>query len=86
MSTLSDLEQQRLLSEHFNVYPNVFIFLCGLTRLVSPATSQFVYEMLQDNDTHRTVTAVKCVYEGQQTSAPQSATFWIVFACYFAAI
>ena len=73
MSTLSDQEQQCILSEHFEDYPNVFVFLCGLTRLVSPGTSQFVYKMLPGcYDT--AVTAVKCVYEGQQTSTPQSVT------------
>jgi len=70
MSTLSSQEQQRIMSEHFDDYPNVFIFLC---RLVSPATSQFVYKGLHDQY-DRVVTAVKCVYEGQQTSALQSAT------------
>ncbi|XP_065887218.1 protein NLRC3-like isoform X2 [Dysidea avara] len=74
MSTLSDQEQQRILSEHFDDYPNVLIFLCGLTRLVSPGTSQFVYKMLQGGYDNRVVTAVKCVYEGQQTSTPQSVT------------
>ena len=54
-------------------YPNVFIFLCGLTRLVSSEISQFICKMLQDTCS-RAVTAVKCVYEGQQTSAPQSTT------------
>ena len=51
MSILVDRDQEHLLSKHFKDYPNVFIFLCGLTRLVSPATSQFVYKMLQDYPT-----------------------------------
>jgi len=73
MSTLLHEEQQHIISQIFDDYPNVFIFLCGLTRLVSPATSQFIYGMLQDGYS-RAVTAVKCVYEGQQTGTPQSAT------------
>ncbi|XP_065901022.1 NACHT, LRR and PYD domains-containing protein 3-like isoform X2 [Dysidea avara] len=72
LSTLSDQKQQHMLSEHFDDYPNVFIFLCGLTRLVlSPTTSQFVYKVLQD-DSRRTVVAAKCVFECQLTSQCQS--------------
>jgi len=73
MSTLTHQEQQHIVSEHFDDYPNVFIYLCGLTRLVCPATLQFVYGMLRDGYS-RAVMAVKCVYEGQQTSTPQSPT------------
>ena len=71
MSTLSDQEQQHLLIEHFNDYPNVFIFLCGLTRLVSPVTSQFVSEKLKSRTD--VVTALRCVYESGETDPPQSA-------------
>jgi len=79
MSTLSDEEQQRLLSQHFLDYPNVFIFLCGLTRLVSPAMSQFVFEKLKVNDItskqkSEVVTALRCVYESGKTDPPQSTT------------
>jgi len=74
MSTLSDQEQQCLLIEHFNDYPNVFIFLCGLTRLVSPVTSQFVFEKLKSRRKTDVVTALRCVYESGETNPPQSAT------------
>ena len=73
-STLSDQEQQRLLIEHFNDYPNVFIFLCGLTRLVSPVTSQFVFEKLKSDSWTDVVTALRCVYESGETDPPQSGT------------
>ncbi|XP_065888546.1 protein NLRC3-like isoform X3 [Dysidea avara] len=75
MTTLSDEEQQGILSEHFADYPNVFIFLCGITQLESNTTSQFVYTMLQDDSTSsRAVFATKCAYEGHQTCSPQPAT------------
>jgi len=72
ISTLSDQEQQQLLTNHFNDYPNVFIFLCGLTRLGSPATSQFVYKMLEVYG-YAATTAVKCAYESQLTETTHSA-------------
>jgi len=74
ISTLPDHEQQRLLSEHFDDYPNVFIFFCGLAGLVSHASSEFICKMLQNNNSvSKAVAAIKCVYEGGQFSAPQSA-------------
>ena len=82
MSTLSDQEQQRILSEHFEDFPNVFIFLCGLTKLVSAVTSQFVLEKLKSEIGTRyrvktdVLTALRCVYESGETDPPhdQSAT------------
>ncbi|XP_065901640.1 protein NLRC3-like isoform X3 [Dysidea avara] len=75
ISTLSQEEQQRLLNEHFIDYPNVFIFLCGLTGLVSNEMFQFVFSKLQ-NLPHPGVApgsrsfdsnvAVKCLYEAQR--------------------
>ncbi|XP_065888158.1 protein NLRC3-like isoform X3 [Dysidea avara] len=74
ISTLSDQEQQRILSEHFEDFPNVFIFLCGLTKLVSPVTSQFVLEKLKSGRRPGVLTALRCVYESGETDPPQSAT------------
>jgi len=70
ISKFSKEEQQRLLNKHFSDYPNVFIFLCGVTGLVSSEMFQFVFFKLQKYDSG--VTAVKCLYESQQTSPPQS--------------
>jgi len=70
ISTLSDQDQQCILSENFDDYPNVFIFLCGLTRLVSPAASQFIFKMLKSRR-ETVLTALRCVYE---TDPPQSVT------------
>jgi len=73
MLTLSSQEQQHIMSEHFDDYPNVFIYLCGLTRLACPATSQFVYEKLKSRGSG-VVTALRCMYESTKTDPPQSAT------------
>ena len=73
MSTFPDQEQQRLLSEHFNDYPNVFTFLCGLTRLLSPTMSQFVFEKLKSRRKTDVFTALRCLYECAETDSSQSA-------------
>ncbi|XP_065901515.1 NACHT, LRR and PYD domains-containing protein 3-like isoform X2 [Dysidea avara] len=72
ISTLSQEEQQRLLSEHSSDYPNVFIFLCGVTGFVSSEMFQFVFSKLSEYGD--SVTAVKCLYESQRTSPPQPVT------------
>ena len=64
MLTLSQEEQCHLLKEYFDVYPNIMILYCGLTRL---DFRQVVYSKLTSHDL--TVTAVKCFYEGQQTTS-----------------
>ena len=61
--TLSQEEQYHLLKEYFDDYPNVMILYCGLTRL---DCHQVVYSKLTSRDS--TVTAVKCLYEGQWNS------------------
>ena len=43
VSTLSQEDQQFLIKKHFSEYPNVFVFLCGLTGLVSSKMFQFVF-------------------------------------------
>ena len=58
-----------MLHKHFSDYPNVFIFLCGLTGLASSKMFQFVLSKLLDHN--GAVTAVKCLYESQQTSLHQ---------------
>ena len=70
ISTLSLAEQQHLLSEHFIDCPNVFIFLCGVTGLVSSEMFQFVFSQLSEYPK----TALKCLYESQQISPPQPVT------------
>jgi len=80
ISTLSQEEQQYLLSEHFDNYPNVFIFLCGVTGLVSDEMFQFVFSKLPlspsrldpldfESKVIRNV-AVKCLYDSKRTNSP----------------
>ncbi|XP_065898508.1 protein NLRC3-like isoform X2 [Dysidea avara] len=69
ISTLSQEEQQRLLSEYFGYYPNVFIFLCGLTGLVSSEMFKFIFSQLSE---FHAVTALRCLYDSKQTGTPQS--------------
>ena len=64
MLTLSQEEQGHLLKEYFNVYPNIMILYCGLSKI---DFRQVVYSKLASRDS--TVTAVKCLYEGQQTNS-----------------
>ena len=69
MLTLSQEEQCHLLKEYFDVYPNIMILYCGLTRL---DFHQVVYSKLTSYSS--TVTAVKCLYEGQWNTAPHKST------------
>ncbi|XP_065901494.1 NACHT, LRR and PYD domains-containing protein 3-like isoform X2 [Dysidea avara] len=70
ISTLSQEKQQHLLSEHFRYYPNVFIFLCGVTGLVSSKMLQFVISKISD----RLRFVSRCLYESQQTNPVRSIT------------
>ena len=65
MLTLSQEEQYHLLNKHFDDYPNILILYCGLTKL---NFHQVVSSKLTTR--YSTVTAVKCLYEGQQNIAP----------------
>ena len=68
-------EQLHLLREHFHEYPNVFIFVCGLTGLASSEMFQFIYSKLTlpkeswrgDPDV---ITAIRCINESKQSSGP----------------
>ena len=69
MSTLSQQEQLNLLSEHFRDYPNVMMFLCGLTGLASNEMFKFVCSKLSSSNSFDpyVVTAVRCVYESNHS-------------------
>ena len=78
MSTLSQQEQLNLLSEHFRDYPNVMMFLCGLTGLASNEMFKFVCSKLSSSKTiglfssdPYVVTAVRCVYESNHSDPSQ---------------
>jgi len=57
--------QEHQILKYFGDYPNVFVFLCGITGLASHVMSQFIcYEL---TSVLNVATVVKCVYESQQT-------------------
>ena len=68
ISLQSQQEQLRLLREHFHEYPNVFTYVCGLTRLVSSEMFQFIYSKLTSGDD--VITAMRCINESKQSSGP----------------
>ena len=78
MSTLSQQEQLNLLSEHFRDYPNVMMFLCGLTGLASNEMFKFVYSKLSSSKAEQfsgdpyVLTAVRCVYESNHSDPSHS--------------
>ena len=50
ISLLPQEEQLRLMTEHFHNFPNVFIFLCGLTELKCNEMYHIVYSKMISND------------------------------------
>ena len=63
---LSQQEQLCLLREHFDDYPNVFTFICGLTGLASSEIFQFIYSKLTSYKD--VITAMRCINESKQSS------------------
>ena len=61
IALLPQQEQLRLVNEHFHDFPNVFTFLCGLTRLQCNEMYQMMYSKLMSHDD--VVLAVRCMYE-----------------------
>ena len=75
VSLQSQQEQFLLLREHFHEYPNVFIFVCGLTELASSEMFQFIYSKLTSpGEWYRgdpdVITAMRCINESKQSSGP----------------
>ena len=78
MSTLSQQEQLNLLTEHFSDYPNVLMFLCGLTGLASNEMSKFVCSKLSSSKSDGifkgdpyVVTAMRIAYESNHSDPSQ---------------
>ena len=67
ISLQSQKEQLHLLREHFDQYPNVFSFVCGLTKLASSAMFQFIYSKLMPCSDD-VITAMRCINECKQSS------------------
>ena len=65
MLTLSQEEQCHLLKKHFDDYPNIMKFYCGLTEF---DLHQTIFSKLASPLS--TVTVVKCLYEGQRNMSP----------------
>ena len=61
ISLLPQQEQLHLINEHFHDFPNIFIFLCGLTRLQCNEMYQIIYSRLMSRDD--VILAVRCMYE-----------------------
>ena len=75
ISLQSQKEQLRLLREHCYVYPNVFTYVCGLTRLVSSEMFQFIYSKLTSPEESwrgdpDVITVIRCINESKQSSGP----------------
>ena len=74
ITLLPQQEQISLINDHFDSYPNVFIFLCGLTRLECNEMYQIVYsKLMQSDDTFPSsnpdvVPAIRCLYESNSSS------------------
>ena len=61
ISLLPQQEQLRLINEHFHDFPNIFIFLCGLSRLQCNEMYQIIYSKLMSRDD--VILAVRCIHE-----------------------
>ena len=77
ITLLPQQEQISLMNDHFRSYPNVFIFLCGLTRLECNEMYQIVYSKLMQREVDHiiyprsnpdVVWAARCLYESHSTS------------------
>ena len=66
ISFLPQEEQLRLMNEHFHDFSNVFIFLCGLTRLECNEMYQIVCsKLMSESSNSNVVPAVRCLYESE---------------------
>ena len=67
--TLSPEEQEVILKDSYQDYPSVFIFICGLLRMISGDHKifQLMCSKLTSN-CRKSITAVKCAFESQQNA------------------
>ena len=74
ISLQSQQEQLHLLREHFDEYPNVFTFVCGLTGLASSEMFHFINSMLTlpvcIGGDPKVIIATSCIHESKQSSIP----------------
>ena len=69
ISLLPQQEQQHLMNKHFNDYPTVFLFLCGISALDSNGMHQLLYSKLATDDV---VPAMRCMYETDDVALQSS--------------
>ena len=75
ISLLPQEEQLHLMNEYFHNFPNVFIFLCGMTKLKCNEMYHIVHSKMILNNPHSSshssnpdiVPAVRCIYESNCT-------------------
>ena len=75
ISFLPQEEQMLLMNEYFHCFPNVFIFLCGVTELKCNEMFHTVHSKMMLNNPHSfshssnpdVVSAVRCIYESNCT-------------------
>ena len=93
ISLLPQEEQLRLMNEHFHNFPNVFIFLCGLTELKCNEMYHIVYSKMISNNPYTSnsdvVPAVRSLYESNctvQSAVPftldMSSNHLLLFDCF----
>ena len=73
ISLQSQQEQLRLLRQHFQEYPNIFTFVCGLTGLSSSEMFQFICSKLTSKiflTICDDIIAMRCINESKQSSGP----------------
>ena len=61
-------KQLNLIKEHFYDFTNVFMFLCGLTRLESSEIYQFIHSMLKSEED--LPVTMRCIHESNCTVQP----------------
>ena len=75
ISTLSPEEQEVILKDSYQDYPSVYIFICGLLRLIS--SDHKIFQLMCSKLTsncRNSITAVKCAFESQQNARLQPTT------------
>jgi len=75
ISLQSQEKQVDLLMKHFDEYPNLFTFVCGLTGLASSEMFQFIYSQLKSSrywfeDAPNVIIAMRCISESKKSNGP----------------
>ena len=82
ISLLPQAEQLQLMNGYFHYFPNVFIFLCGLTALKCDEMYHTVYSKMIPIDSYTynpdVLPAVRCIYESNCTCTLKSAVPFIL--------